>query len=271
MFIDTHCHLNILATNLVQEPLREPHWKVLEQAINAADAAGVKKIINVGTAIDESKQSMEIARRYASVFSSIGVHPTDCNELPDSPHEVQVALKNMLHDREHSKIVGIGETGLDFYHKPFNQQRQVDYFKMHLELALEHKLPVVVHVREAADETLRVLEEFIPNGLRAVIHCFQQELYVAKQACSWGLYVGIDAPIGYPKNGWMREVVKQIPLEHMVLETDAPFLPPQEFRGKMNYPAYIPLIAQELATLLGVAPDVVEERTTRNACTLFGI
>ena len=271
MFIDTHCHLNIFPPRERGEILNSNHFSVIDVAVAEAQAVGVGKILNVGTNLIESNESIMIAQRYDHIYATIGVHPTDCNQLSENMSVVRTELKRLLREREHNKIVGIGETGLDFYHKPFNQQQQTDYFKMQIDLALEHNLPMVIHVREAGDETLRVIEEFIPNGLRGVIHCFQQNLDFAQQVCAWGLMIGIDAPIDYPKNGVLRDVLRQVELQHMILETDAPFLPPQRFRGKQNRPAYIPLIAAELATLKGVDVAVIEQQTTKNAEALFAI
>jgi TatD DNase family protein len=271
MFIDTHCHLNIIAPKQPLEPLQEHHFPAIDQAITEAALAGVKTIINVGTDLIESAASVMIAQRYKGVFATVGVHPTDCNELPQSTRDTVQALRSWLLEKEHNKIVGVGEIGLDFYHKPYDEQKQKDYCRAQIELALAHKLPVVIHVREAADEMLRLLEEYVKQGLRGVLHCFQQQQYVAEQACGWGLMIGLDAPINYPKNAWLREVFKQVPLEHIVLETDAPFLPPQAMRGKQNKPAYIPLIAQELAMIKAVDVAVIEQQTTANARQLFNL
>jgi len=271
MFVDTHCHLNIMAPKQPAEPLQEHHFMHIDVAVREAQAAGVTTIINVGTDLIESEASMAIAKRYPGVFATVGVHPTDCNALPASPQDVVGALRSWLKHKEDHKIVGVGELGLDFYHKPYDEQKQKDYCRAQIELALEYHLPVVIHVREAADEALRLLEEYVKQGLRGVMHCFQQEQYVADQVCAWGLLVGLDGPINYPKNAALRETFKKIPLEHIVLETDAPFLPPQQLRGKQNRPAYIPLIAQELATLKGIELAVVEQQTTANAKRLFGV
>jgi TatD DNase family protein len=271
MFIDTHCHLNIMAPKQPLEPLQEHHFAHITDAVEEAARAGVTTIINVGTDLVESAASIIIAQRYSAVYATVGVHPTDCNDLPASPQQVVHTMCEWLKEKEHNQIVAVGEIGLDFYHQPYNAQKQKDYFRAQIELALKFNLPLVIHVREAADDALRVLEEYVQNGLRGVLHCFQQQQYVADQACAWGFFVGLDAPINYPKNAWLRDIFKNIPLEHIVLETDAPFLPPQKLRGKPNRPAYIPLIAQELAAIKEVDVSVIEEQTTSNACRLFGI
>ncbi len=272
MFIDTHCHLNIIENKPEDALLQERDFPLIAQVIDQAKAAGVEIIINVGTSIPESMNSMAIAKRFEHVYATVGIHPCDCQpERVRNVHEGVAELKKLLVTRHQHKIVAIGEIGLDFYHKPFDVARQKDFFKAQIELALEYALPVVVHVREAGEETLRVLEEYIPNGLRGVIHCFAQNLDFAKTVSAWGFYMGIDAPIGYPKNQALRNVCTAIALDHFILETDAPFLPPQQYRGKRNYPAYIPLIAQMLAEVKSVDVAVIEEATTANAKKLFGV
>jgi TatD DNase family protein len=271
MFIDTHCHLNIIAPKQPQEPLQDHHFPAITDAVEEAARAGVTTIINVGTDLIESAASIAIAQRYPVVYATVGVHPTDCNDLPTSTQHVISTMRHWLKEKEHNRIVAVGEIGLDFYHQPYNAPKQKDYFKAQIELAMAFDLPLVIHVREAADDALRVIEEYVQHGLRGVMHCFQQKQYVADQVCAWGLMVGLDAPINYPKNAWLRDVFKNIPLEHIVLETDAPFLPPQKLRGKPNRPSYIPLIAQELADIKEVDIAVIEEQTTKNACDLFRI
>jgi TatD DNase family protein len=269
MFIDTHCHLNIIAPKQPEQLLEQSHFASIDEAFVQAAEQRVQMIINVGTSIAESLNSITIAKRYQSVFATVGIHPCDSRDFDGTVHDAHRELKKMVQHKEENKIVGIGETGLDYYHKPFDADRQKDFFKMQIELALEHKLALVVHVREAADDLLRVLEEYVPNKIRGVIHCFSQKKYVADLVVDWGLYVGLDAPIGYPKNEEMRTVFKNIPLAHIVLETDAPFLPPQQYRGKPNRPAYLPMIAQYLADIQGVSIEEVELITTQNAKALF--
>ena len=268
MFIDTHCHLNIMTGKAPEARLTRDDFSHIAQIIDAAQDAGVGKIVNVGTSLSESLNSVEIAQRFESVFATVGIHPCDATERWYDDFKELVSL---VKDKQRNKIVGIGETGLDFYHKPFFVQRQKDAFKAHIELALEYALPLVVHVREAGDEVLRIMEEYVPSGVRGVIHCFSQTQAFADQVIAWGFYIGIDAPITYPKNELLRSVVKHVPLSHLVIETDAPFLPPQQFRGQHNHPAYIPLFAPAIGEQQGVRVDVIEEMTTVNAEKLFGI
>ncbi len=270
MFIDTHCHLNMMVDKKPDEPLRDEHFPHIEQVVNQAQQAGVGVIINVGTGISESLNAVALAQRCAPVYATVGIHPEDVGHYArQSITQVLVPLRELLAHKEENKIIAIGEIGLDFFHKPYDQQLQIDFFKAQIELALEYKLPMTIHIRDAGDEVMKVLEEYCHEGIRGVIHCFLQNETLAHTAFEWGLYVGLDAPITYPKNDALREVFKKIPLERILLETDAPFLPPQQYRGKQNTPAYIPLIAAALATLRNVDISVIEQATTANAQVLF--
>ncbi|MBS1987600.1 TatD family hydrolase [Candidatus Dependentiae bacterium] len=268
MFIDTHCHINMMVKKEF-DVLLAPHQ--IEQAVDVikrSQAAGIQAFINVGTSVPESLNSVALAKHYTAVYATVGLHPCDCT--PEWRKDFE-QIKKLAQHKEENKIVAIGEIGLDFYHKPFDMQRQKDAFKAQIELALEYKLPLSVHVRDAGEETLRVLEEYAREIRGAVIHCFSQNKDFANVVLEWGFYVGIDAPIGYPKNQQLRDVAAAIPLERIILETDSPFLPPQEFRGRPNSPEYLPLFVPVIAELKGVSAQEVGRVTTDNACKLFGI
>jgi len=268
MFVDTHCHLNMLVKKEFDVLLTHDQIEAIDAIVQEAYAAGVEKIINVGTSLPESINSVAIAKRYPTIFATVGIHPCDATE---SWYHDFKEIETLVKNKEENKIVGVGEVGLDFYHKPFFRQRQEDAFKAHIELAIEHQLPLSIHVRDAGDELLEVLEPYVKNITGAVIHCFSQNQQFATTVLEWGLYVGIDAPITYPKNELLRDIVRNIPLSHIILETDAPFLPPQEYRGKQNRPAYIPLFAQTVADLKKVTLAVVQDVTTANVKKLFRI
>jgi len=267
MFIDTHAHIDMMVKRPSNSPLQSEHFESIKTIIQESEVAGVTKIINIGTGVAESLNSIAIAKRFENVWTTVGIHPCDLSDSWRRNFDEIVALAT---GKQQNKIVGIGETGLDFYHKPFNKQRQADAFRAHIELALKKNLPLVVHMRDSADETLKVLEEYAAD-LRGVNHCFCQEQYVADQLLDWGFYLGIDAPITYPKNHEFREIVKNLPLDSILLETDAPFLAPQQHRGKQNSPAYIPLFAQTIADLKDISLQEVASKTTENAESLFGI
>ncbi|MFA5306903.1 MAG: TatD family hydrolase [Candidatus Babeliales bacterium] len=270
MFVDTHCHLNMMVDKKPDEPLHDEHFPYIEQIVVQAHQVGVETIINVGTGINESINAVALARRFAPVYATVGIHPEDVGQYAHQSVTIALApLRELLVRKEENKIVAVGEVGLDFFHKPYDKQLQIDFFKAQIELALEYQLPLTIHIRDAGDDVLKVLEEYCHEQLRGVIHCFLQNESIARTVLGWGLYVGLDAPITYPKNEALRELFKKLPLERILLETDAPFLPPQQYRGKQNTPAYIPLIATALATLRNIDVTVVEKVTTVNARQLF--
>lgn len=278
MFIDTHAHLNILVDKEIDELLQSHHLDLIKPYVDRANAAGVAKLINVGTSLNESRNCVAIARANKNVYATLGIHP--CDVKADTWRNDIEEFKKLLQHKDENKIVGIGEIGLDYYHKPFDAELQRDAFIAQIELALEHTLPLSVHVRDivdgahqgslsaAADDLLKVLEPY-RKEVRAVIHCFQQQRDFADVVLSWGFFLGIDAPITYPKNQWFRDMLKDLPVDRLVLETDTPFLPPQEFRGKQNVPAYLPLFAQVLADIKKISVQELASITTANAERLF--
>lgn len=265
MFIDTHAHLNIMVSKKPDELLQEFHFVEIEKIVQSAHNSGISALINVGTSVAESENSIQIATRFKNVFASVGIHPCD---VDDNWRENIKKIEKMAQKKEELKIVAIGETGLDYYHQPYDKQKQHDAFCAQIECALRYDLPVIVHIREAADDALRIIEQY-RHQLRGVNHCFSQQKYVADQLIEWGFYLGIDAPLTYPKNEWFREVVKELPLQSILLETDSPFLPPQAYRGKPNKPDYIPLFASVLADLKNSTLEEVGEVTSQNSRALF--
>lgn len=268
MFIDTHCHINMVVKENFDRPLTETELLQAKNEIGLAKAAGVSRIINVGTSLIESMNCVALARMYPEVFATVGIHP--CDAEANWSEDFKTIAKYAAEHKQH-RIVGIGEVGLDFYHKPFNVQRQKDCFRAHIELALKHDLGLSIHVREAGEELLYVLDEYHKEIKRAVIHCFSQNQDFANVVLGWGFYLGIDAPITYPKNTLLREIVVNTPLSSLVLETDSPFLPPQLLRGKPNHPSFIPMFVDVIAGLKEVSTAEVARITTENAERLFAL
>jgi len=259
----------MLATKIENSQPTQDYFNLIENEINQAGKKGIGQIINIGSNLIESINACEVAKKFQNVFATTAIHPCDCKE---NWHDEFKTITNLVEKKVENKIVAVGETGLDFYHKPFYVERQKDAFKAHIELALKNNLPLVVHSRDASEEVLKTLEEYIKNGLRGVIHCFSHEKYLALTALSWGFYLGIGAYITYPKNTDLRELIKnEIPVNKILLETDAPFLPPQEYRGKPNRPEYIPIFAKMIAELKNIDLKILEETTTINAKVLFDI
>lgn len=228
---------------------------------------GVSKIITVATHLSDAIASIKLAKQFDGVWVTVGIHPCDASECW---YDDMVEIKKLLEKKEENKIVGLGETGLDFYHKPFFKQRQIDVFVAHLEYAIAYELPVVIHIRESAEDVLKILEGY-KNRVRGVAHCFSQSQEVADLLLDWGFYLGIGGPITYPKNDALRELFHKVPLNRILLETDAPFLPPQSLRGKRNHPKYIPLVAAAIAEIKKIDVPEVSKVTSDNVRFLFDL
>lgn len=266
MMIDTHCHINMMIKDTFDTLLTQENLQKAKIIINEAILKDVTKIINIGTSFVESKNSIILAQEFSQVYAAVGIHPTDCTEQWEQElSELEQEIQN------NKKIVGIGECGIDLYHPGYNLDRQIKAFKKQIECALKYNRALVVHTRNAGKQTLACLEEFRGSPLRGVIHCFSEDAHFAQQALSLGFALGIGGIITYPKNNYLREIVQNIGLEHIVLETDAPFLPPQIIRGKKNSPQQIATIAQYIAELLGTDIHQVGNMTTQNAQRIFNL
>ncbi len=266
MLVDTHCHLNLVVNYAFEVPLSAADLEKAHAFIEEAEQYDVTRILNVGTSLIESLNSIELAKKYKSVFASVGIHP---NDLTLTWHEDLAKLSNLLSQKEELKVLAIGECGLDTHYPDYNLPRQKEAFARQIELALEHDLAIVVHSRDAPEETLRCLEPYKKQGMRGTIHCFSEDLAFAQEAISYGFALGLGGTLTYPKNKVLREVAQTVGLEHIILETDAPFLPPQIIRGQKNHPRYIRTIAQYLAELLDKSYEEVATKTTANAFRIF--
>jgi TatD DNase family protein len=228
-----------------------------------AHEAGVETLITIGSDLKNSAEALAIAERHDHVYCSVGIHPHDARDFtPD-------ALKQLKEWTEHEKVVAIGETGLDYHydHSPRDVQREV--FKQHLALAVEKKLPAIIHSREADEDTLRILLE---SGIsRGVMHCFSGDMQMAEAAMEMGLYISIAGPVTFKKADALKEVARSVPDDYLLVETDAPYLAPVPKRGKRNEPAYILHTAGEIARLRGITLEDVARITTLNAQRLFGL
>lgn len=264
--VDTHCHLNIIIKKEPEVTLSPNCFSSINKIVSEAYAHNVTTIINVGTSIVESSNSIAIAQHHPHVYASVGIHPTDLT--PDWKKDMLTIETWAIH-KDENKVVAIGECGLDLFHKKTNLLLQQDGFKAHIEIALKYELPLIIHSRNAYDETLQILEPYIKDSLKGVFHCFSYDTSFAKQGIAWGFMLGIGGTITYPKNEPLREVVRTCSLNNIVLETDAPFLPIQSMRGQMNHPLYISAIAQAIADIRACPKDSVATTTTNNAYKLF--
>ncbi len=245
--IDTHSHIDMLQTP--------------EAEINAALEAGVEKIIIPGVEPDTFDKITEFIDKYDNVYGCIGVHPSEAQKFTDDTAK-KIAL--LAH---HPKMVGIGEIGLDYYWDKTFVDVQKKVFKTQIEIAMSMNLPVVVHDREAHLDTFNILKE--ANYNKVLMHCFSGSVEFAKECVELGWCLGIGGVVTFKNARKMKDVVKEIPIENLVLETDAPYLTPHPFRGEENAPKYLTLIAKEIANLKDLTLDFVQKQTTKNAETIF--
>jgi TatD DNase family protein len=248
-------------------PLTEDNYGLTQDIIDQASKSQVKKLFTIGTSIIESKNCLALAQKYKNIYAVIGIHP---NDLPNEWKTAIKELKKLLAQNHTTKIIALGECGLDFHYPNYNKQQQYDGFKAQIELALEHNLPLVIHTRDAGDETLRCLEAYKDTTLRGTIHCFSEGLTFAQDAINIGFVLGIGGTITYPKNNTLREVVNIVGLDNIILETDAPYLAPQAVRGTKNSPKNIKLIAEYIALMLNESLETVANKTTQNVHRIFG-
>ncbi|MFA8343587.1 MAG: TatD family hydrolase [Rhodothermaceae bacterium] len=254
MFIDTHAHL--FYKNFNGE---------LDQIVERAIEANVKYMVCPGTDVKTSKQSIEIAEKYQSVYATVGIHPHDTKGFTGK----EISELRKLAD--HKKVVAIGEIGLDYYYDFSPKNQQIKAFKAQLDLAAELDLPVVIHNREANEDTMNILREYKSKNLKGQLHCYAGTIEDAEELIEMGFLISFTGNITFKKLEELREILKTIPVENLMLETDCPFMTPVPFRGKRNEPSYIPYIAEKVAEIHNVSVEEVEQLTTFNALNLFGI
>jgi TatD DNase family protein len=250
--IDTHCHLDF------------PEFDHDRDAVVRRSAEnGIDYIINIGSSLAGSKRSLELAQEYDCVYASIGSHPHEADRFTK---ETQNALQELA---AKEKVVAIGEIGLDYFKNYSQAENQRTVFASLIKLAKEKDLPLVIHSRQAQEDTLRILKGHMP--LRAVVHCFSGNADFLKACLGLGFFVSFTCNITYKKAQNLRELVRQVPLERLFLETDAPFLPPEGSRGKRNEPAFVRVLAEEIAKIKELDLDEIARVTTANSKAFFNL
>ncbi len=252
-FIDSHCHLDM-------EPFDGDRDEVVKRALEE----GIEYIINIGSDRAGNIKCLEVSGQYTHIFSTVGIHPHDAKTLDD---KLFYELKQWA---ENPKVVAIGEIGLDFHYMNSPKDIQIDAFKKQIALARELSLPIIVHSRDAKDETLDILKKDA-SGMPGVLHCFSGDIDMAKQVINMGFYISIAGPVTFKKAEELREVVKTLPDERILIETDAPYLSPVPKRGKRNEPAYVKHTAQTIADVRNVTLEDIARITTLNTKKLFKI
>ncbi len=253
MLVDSHCHLDYLAAG----PERDA-------VIARARAAGVGTMLTISTKITEFPLVRSIAESDPDIWCSVGIHPHEAAAEPDT------AAAQLAELARHPKVIGIGETGLDFYYEHSPRDRQAEVFRAHAAAARATGLPLIVHTRDADPETIRMLQEEVEKGpLTGVIHCFSTGRELAETAIEIGFYISLSGIVTFKNAEPLRAIVRDLPMERILVETDAPYLAPVPLRGKPNEPAYIVHTATEVARIKGCTVRELSETTTANFHRLF--
>lgn len=252
MIFDTHAHYD-------DEQFDEDR----EELLNSMQIHGVEAVTNIGSSLAASRRTIGLTEKYPFVYGAIGVHPNEVGEL----EEDGIAwLKEMC---ALPKIVAVGEIGLDYYWDEPGHDIQKKWFERQLELAREVKLPVVIHSRDAAKDTLDMMKALHAEKIGGVIHCFSYTKEMAREYLNMGFYLGIGGVVTFKNAKKLKEVVEYMPMEQMVLETDCPYLSPVPNRGKRNSSLNLPYVVEEVARIKGISEDEVIEITNRNAKTMY--
>ena len=253
MFIDSHCHLNY-------KGLVDDQQGVLERA----RAAGVETMLNISTRASEWDDVIGVAEREGDVWASVGIHPHEADVHPD------VETETLVERARHPRVVGIGESGLDFYYDHSDRDRQRDSFRSHIAAARESGLPLIVHTRDAEEDTHAILSDEMGKGAFAgVIHCFTASADFARKALDLGLYISISGIVTFKNAKDLQETARSLPLDRLLIETDSPFLAPVPHRGKPCEPAFVADTARFLAELRGESVEQLSAATSANFRTLF--
>ncbi|MDE4085176.1 TatD family hydrolase [Planococcus maritimus] len=248
MYIDTHVHLN---ADQYDEDLQE----VIDRALNSK----VEKMVVIGFDRKTIKRAIELAESYDFIYAVVGWHPVDAIDCTDEDLEWIEQLA------AHEKVVGIGETGLDYHWDKSPRDIQQQVFRKQIQLAKRVKLPIIIHNREATEDVLTILREEDAQEVGGVMHCFGGSVETAQESIKMNFMISLGGPVTFKNAKKPKEVAAEIPLEHLMIETDAPYLAPHPYRGKRNEPSYVPLVAEEIARLKELPVETVAEATTKNA------
>ena len=248
MFIDVHCHLD------------SNYYNDIDKVINNAKKNNVNKLIYNGCNKKSNKEVIKLINKYDSVYGAVGYHPTELDDVNEKDYEL---LESLLNNK---KIVAIGEIGLDYHYPDTNKEKQKYAFRRQLELAEKHNIPVIVHSRDAIQDTFDIMSEY---NIKGVIHCFSGSVEMAKEFIKKGFLISVGGIITFKNAKNIIEVIKNIDLSYILLETDSPYLTPEPFRKEQNEPMYIPIIANKIADILNVSVELVSSKTTENAKRLF--
>jgi len=251
MYIDSHCHLDFpeLAANI-------------NDVLAAMRSNDVGYGLCISVTLPDFPKVLAVASAHGNLFATVGVHP-------DYELEIEPTVEDLVRLAQHPKVVGIGETGLDYYRLTGDLEWQRLRFRTHIRAAIQAGKPLIIHTRSAAADTIRIMQEEGAHRARGVMHCFTESWEVAQQAIEQGFYISFSGIVTFKNALTLKEVAQKVPLDRMLIETDSPYLAPVPFRGKTNQPAYVKHVAEEIARLRGITPEQVGEATSANFFELF--
>jgi len=254
MIVDSHCHCDMLDLERLGMDLTE--------VMATAKAAGVERILTIGVDLEHARRVIAIAEQFDGVYASVGLHPSET--VAQEPEET-----DFMPLASHPKVVAIGEMGLDYYYNESGLEHQQLRFRRQIRLAHQVRKPIIIHTRDAKEDTLTIMREEKAAEVGGVMHCFTEDYAMAKQAMDLGFYISFSGIVTFKNAKNVQEVAKKVPLEKMLIETDAPYLTPVPLRGKPNQPAHVKCVAEYLAELKQVPLAEVCRVTSDNACRLF--
>jgi TatD DNase family protein len=251
MLVDSHCHLDFPDLS-----------RRLPEILGRMNENGVGWAVCIGVNLEDFPGVLALAESHPNLYATVGVHP-EYSDAEDPSEEQLVELA------DHPKVIAVGETGLDYYWQKDRPQWQRDRFRRHIRAAIRARKPIVVHMRDAADDTLTILKEEGAQAVGGVMHCFTETWEVARDALDLGFHISFSGIVTFKNALAIKEVARKTPLDRILLETDSPYLAPVPYRGKPNEPAYVTHVAEEVARLRGLSPEQVGEATTTNFFNLF--
>ncbi|WP_042147541.1 TatD family hydrolase [Paucisalibacillus sp. EB02] len=254
MLFDTHVHMNA-------EQFKQDRDEVIKRAFET----GVKYMVVVGFDRETIPLAIEIAEQYETIYAAVGWHPVDAIDMTDKDLEWIEELSN------HPKVVAIGEMGLDYHWDKSPKDIQKEVFRKQIQLAKKVKMPIIIHNREATEDIIEILQEENAKEVGGIMHCYNDSVKYVQTCLDMNFYISLGGPVTFKNAPLPKEVAVEVPLNRLLVETDAPFLAPHPNRGKRNEPAYVKLVAEKIAELRGISFEELSQKTTENACALFQI
>lgn len=253
MYFDTHVHLN------------SEQYENIDEIINNALENKVNKMIVIGYDLESSIKAIEIASKYSFIYAAIGIHPSEIKKMKEND---LIQIEELL---KKTKVVALGEIGLDYYWDKDNKEKQKEVFVNQIKLANKYNLPIIIHSRDAAQDTYEILKQNKKYYEKGIMHCYSYSLDLAKKFIELNFMLAFGGTLTFLNSKQNKEIVKEIDIKNLLTETDAPYLTPHPYRGKRNEPKYIPLIVKEIAKLKNISEEEASSILYKNACDFFGI